>query len=97
MTDTDLKSAVEEVRAIYQQQPISKNWNDPTRQQMIDSLNKAHSANKVLVAALDKALLEVMNGRKWIRRLLWAFGLTWTIIGFLLKLFLPYAIKGMLT
>lgn len=96
MSDIELKSAVEQVRTIYVQEPISEDWNNPTRQQMIKSLNKAHSANKVLVAALDKALLEVMNGRKWIKRLLWAFGATWTCIAFTLKWLIPYAIKGML-
>lgn len=96
MSDSDLKSAVDEVRAIYVQQPITKNWNDPTRQQMIDSLNKAHSANKILVKALDKALLEVIDGQKWKKRLLWAFGATWTLIAFVLKWLIPYAIRGML-
>ncbi len=96
MSETDLKSALEEVRTIYHQGPISEDWNNPTRQKMIESLNKAHSANKVLVRAFDKALLEVMDGRKWKKRLLWAFGATWTLIAFTLKWLIPFAIKGML-
>jgi hypothetical protein len=96
MSDIDLKSAVEEVQGLYVQQPISKKWNDPTRQEMIDSVNKAHSVNKALVANLNKALLEVMSGRKWIKRLLWLNGATWTMIGFTLKWLIPYAVKGML-
>ena len=96
MSDLDLKSAVEEVSGLYQQRPISKKWNDPTRQEMIDSLNKAHSVNKTLVAALNKALLELMRERKW-RKWLWraiaAIGVT---VAGILKWLIPYAIKGML-
>ena len=96
MTDRDLRSAVEDVRAIYQPQPISKNWNDPTRQQMIESLNKAHSANKVLVAALDKALLQVIEERRWRKWLITGLGATWATMAFVLKWLIPYAIRGML-
>lgn len=96
MSDEELKSAVEEVRGLYQQQPISRNWNDPTREQMIKSLNKAHAVNRTLVAALDKAIHELMQERKW-RKWLWsAIAAVGVTVGGILKWLIPYAIKGML-
>jgi hypothetical protein len=92
----DLNSAIDELRGLYHQHPLRRDWGDPTRQQMIDSLNKAHSVNKTLVAALDKALVELMQERKWRRWLTAGFCGTWAVLPFFLKWLIPYAIKGML-
>lgn len=96
MSDIDLKAACEEVSGLYQVHPISKNWNDPTREQMIKSLNKAHAVNRTLVAALDKALRELMNERKWRKWLGRGFAALAVTVGGILKWLIPYAIRGML-
>jgi hypothetical protein len=92
----DLELALDQLRNLYQARPITRKWNDPTRQEMIDSLNKAHSVNKSLVSALDKCLAQLIRERKWRNWLISAFGATWLSIGVLLKWLIPYAIKGMM-
>lgn len=84
---------------IYRQTNTRANWNNPTREEMIKSLNVAHSANRTMVTALDQNRLLLIQERErsknWRNLLLWALGATWTVLGFMLKFLLPWAIKGM--
>lgn len=84
------------LKNLYQQTSTRKNWDNPSRDEMVRSLNKAHTVNKTLVKNLDEALAELENERRWRKRLMYAFGATWAAIGYILKLMIPFAIKGML-
>jgi hypothetical protein len=96
MIDLDLTEALRELDSQYEQLPISKNWNDPTREQMIASLNKAHKVNKALIRNLNMALKALLLEQKRRKQVMWAFGATWATIVVVLKWLIPYALKGML-
>jgi hypothetical protein len=48
-----------------------------------------------MIKNLNTVLISLMSERKRMKQLLWAFGATWAIVGFLLKWLIPYAVKGM--
>lgn len=88
---------------VYHQTEKRVNWDNPTRQELIDSANAAHSANRKIIENCDQMraalLVERRNRkreRKWLLRGIIA---TWTVggtvIGFLIKFLLPWAVKGM--
>ena len=91
----DVKLEAGGLKNLYQQTPTRHNWNNPSREEMIRSLNKAHTVNKALVKNLDETLEQLESERTWRKRLMWAFGATWAIIGWILKLLIPFAVKGM--
>ncbi len=84
---------------IYRQTNTRVNWDNPTREEMVKSLNDAHSANRAMVIALDQTRMllvqERERARNWRNLLLGALAATWTVLGFMLKFLLPWAIKGM--
>jgi hypothetical protein len=53
----------------YQATSERKNWNNPTREQMVDSLNKAHDVNRKMAKELGDLRRAFEVGRK---KLLWA-------------------------
>jgi hypothetical protein len=79
----------------YQQTATRKNWADPTREEIIRSLNKGHTVNRALEKNLNKALAELFRERRWRRWLMLGLGAAWAALGFMAKIFLPYAIRGM--
>ncbi len=87
---------------LYQQTADRKNWADPNHAEIVKSLNKAHSVNRVLIANLDQALAtlvaaneEIKALKRWLKWLLWCLGVSWAAIGGIIKFLLPYAVKGM--
>jgi hypothetical protein len=84
------------LKNLYQQTETRKNWNNPSHEEMVRSLNKAHTVNKALVRNVDELLSELRNERKWRKRLMFAFGATWAGFAWVLKLIIPFAVKGML-
>ena len=95
MTDIELIEALHELDALYTQLPITREWNNPTHEDMIKSVNKAHSVNKALIRNVNTAFIALQAAGKRSTRLLWAFGITWTIFAAVLKWLIPYAVKGM--
>jgi hypothetical protein len=69
----------------------------------IEQMNVAHANIRKLVTEKDR-IIEQSNGvvevlkreRQWRKWMIAAFGATWSIIILLLKILVPYAIKGML-
>ena len=93
---------ISDLHSLYQQTEDRKNWADPTRDEMVKSLNKAHSVNKALITHIDQAQaevtltkLELKGMEKFVKVLLWFIGASWLVIGYIIKLLLPYAVKGM--
>jgi len=84
------------LRNLYQQTSTRKNWDNPSREEMVRSLNKAHTVNKALVRNVDELLSKLENERTWRKRLMWAFGATWAVFAWVLKLIIPFAVKGMI-
>jgi hypothetical protein len=79
----------------YRQTAARANWNDPTRDELVKSLNKAHSVNRTMIAVIEAMRRELLRERKWRKWLTVALALTWTALGFIVKLLLPYAVRGM--
>lgn len=69
----------------------------------IEQMNVAHANIRKLVSEKDR-IIKQSNGlvtvltkeRKWRKWMIGAFLATWSIIGYVLKILIPYAIKGML-
>jgi hypothetical protein len=87
---------------LYQQTADRKNWDDPNRTEIVKSLNKAHSVNKVLIANLDQALRDLVSAneeikalKRWVKWLLWCLLASWGVVGYIVKFLLPFAVKGM--
>jgi heme oxygenase len=53
----------------YKATPERKPWNNPTREQMVDSLNKAHDVNRKMAKELGDLRTAFEVGKK---KLLWA-------------------------
>lgn len=90
------------VSHLYQQTADRNNWEKPTPEQIAQSLNKAHAVNKAVTKNLDDALFALIDARDQIKKLrfwlkvLWgALGISWTVTGYVIKLLLPFAVKGM--
>lgn len=81
--------------ACYQQSADRSNWNDPTRDQLVKSLNKAHAVNRTMIAVIEVMRRELLRERRWRKWLTVALALTWTVLGFIVKLLVPYAVRGM--
>ena len=91
------------LKNLYQQTSTRRNWDNPSREEMVRSLNKAHTVNKALIKNLDEQSVELKNARldlarerRWRKALISALISTWAAIGWMAKLMIPFAIKGML-
>lgn len=87
---------------LYQQTATRKNWENPDHDDIVTSLNKAHSVNKVLLANLDQAFRNLVEAneeikalKRWVKWLLWCLGASWAVIGYIIKFLVPFAVKGM--
>lgn len=94
--------SVPDLASLYQQTADRKNWDDPSRAEIVKSLNKAHAVNKALITNLDEALASLVSAneeikalKRWLKWLLWCLGASWAVIGYIVKFLLPFAVKGM--
>jgi len=68
-------------------------------EQLLKALNVAHNNIRQLVTEKDQlkaASLELYKKQRTLFKIfLWVMGVTWTMVGWLLKFLIPYAVHGM--